>query len=183
MIHALFAIATAAQGVAVTSTASPPPVIVSLQAPPPSDVISAAPVMAAGRIPVVVQPNDVARVRLRVVAGNQTLFNDELRVGRSSGASYSQSRSEAPEINCSAGRYYGGGGDRNSLNVQLYYRDDPQVAPAINLNLTWQRPTSSSACPDEGTRSVSLTQTVRLASGETETIRGDAGLVVTLSRR
>lgn len=82
----------------------------------------------------------------------------------------------------SSDRYYGGGGDRDSLNVQLYYRDDSQVGSAINVNVTWQRPTATNTCPNEGTRSVSLVQTVPLAPGETETIRDDAGLVVTLTR-
>src|SRR3954469_3613171 len=126
MIQPLFLLAGAAQGIAVTATTPPPPMIVAAPTAPPT------PIMAGGRIPAVAQASDVARVRLRIVAGNQTLFDDELRVGRSSGASYSQSRSEAPEFNCSSDRYYGGGGDRDSLNVQLYLRDDPQAGQAIN---------------------------------------------------
>ena len=177
MIQPLFILAAATQGMAVTATTPPPPMVVSVPVAPP------APIMAVGRIPMVAKANDVARVRLRIVAGSQTLFDDELRVGRNSGASYSVSRSEAPLINCSSDRYYGGGGDRDSLNVQLYYRDDVQGAPAINVNVTWQRPAAGTTCPNEGTRSVSLVQTVPLASGETETIPGDAGLVDTLTRR
>jgi hypothetical protein len=183
MIQPLLFLAAATQGLAVTASSPPPPVVVSSDSMRTGGVISAAPTIAVGRIPVVAQPNEVARVHLRVAAGNRTLFDDDMRVGRSSGASYSESRSEAPEINCSADRYYGGGGERDSLNVQLYYRDEPQVGPAISVNVTWQRPTATTTCPNEGSRSVSLVQTVRLAPGETETIRGDAGLVVTLTRR
>ena len=172
-MHA-FLLAAAAQGMAVTAS-SPPPAIVAAPMPPP--------ILAASRTPVVVQANDVARIRLRIAAGSQVLFDDELRVGRSSGASYSESRSEAPEINCASDRYYGGSGERDSLNVQLYFREEPQAGSAINVNVTWQRPTGTTTCPSEGTRSVSLMQTVPLAPGESQTIRGDAGLVVTLSRR
>jgi hypothetical protein len=181
MIQPLLLFAIAAQDVVAVSTSPPPPVVVSLQSPQPAG-ISAAPMVAVGRIPMVGQSNEIAQVRVRIVAGPRNLLDDEFRVGRSSGASYSQSRSEAPQIDCSSVRYYGGG-DRDSLNVQLNYRDEPQGGPAINVNVTWQRPTSSTTCPNEGSRSVSLVQTVPLGAGQTQTIRGDAGLTVTLSRR
>lgn len=198
---ALFMLAPAAQGVVVAGTAPPVgsiapasewktgPMIVPVAAGP-SPVTAVAtlhqdpppPPIAIRAVPVVVEPSAVAPIRVRVAVGTQTLFDDELRVGRGSGASYSESRSEAPSIDCSADRYYGGG-DRSSLSVQLYLRDEVQTGPAVNLNVTWQRPASTNVCPNEGTRSVSLTQTVPLAPGQSATVRADGGLSVTLSRR
>jgi hypothetical protein len=183
----LLAMLQGASAVAALHPSPPPATIVALQ---PSGstgvVIGPAPMMqpplAPRSVPVVVEPNAVAPIRVHVVADNRTLFDDELKVGRSSGASYNESRSEAANIDCSADRYYGGG-DRSSLSVQLYLRDEVQTGPAVNLSITWQRPASTGVCPNEGTRSVSLTQTVPLAPGQSATLRGDGGLVVTLSRR
>ncbi|HUP67793.1 MAG TPA: hypothetical protein VM145_06260 [Sphingomicrobium sp.] len=170
-------LAAAAQGLAVNAISPPPPMIVAAPMPAPAQLVTSA------RIPVVVvQPNEVVRIHMRIAAGSQTLFDDDLRVGQNSGASYSENRSEAPEMNCSADRYYSSG-DRDSLNVQLSLRNDPQIGSAVSVNVTWQRPTRTMTCPSEGSRSVSLAQTVSLAPGESETIRGDAGLVVTLTRR
>ena len=154
-----------ASGLIAVSHSAPPPVTVAV---PPA--------------PVVATPRPVSPVRVRVTAGDKTLFDGELRTARGSGASYSETWSEAPAIDCSADRFYASG-ERRSLNLQLHSRDEPQTGPAVTVNVTWQRPTSSTVCPSEGSRSVSLVQTVPLAPGQTSTIRGDAGLTVTLSRR
>src|SRR5215212_982489 len=113
MIHVFLAFTAATQGVAVTATI-PPPVFVSIDSARPSGIVAASPIQAVGRLPVIVQANDFAQIHVRIAAANRVLFDDELRVGRSSGASYSESRTEAPQINCSSDRYYSGG-ERDSL--------------------------------------------------------------------
>jgi hypothetical protein len=128
------------------------------------------------------QARVVVPVHVRVTAGNQVLFDDTLRVARSIGASFSQSRSEAPETVCPAPRYYGVD-NRNSLNVSLYLREDVDGTPGINVSLNWQRPTDMALCGADGSRSVSLSQSVPLGPGQSATVRGDAGLAVTLTRR
>jgi hypothetical protein len=167
MLTYFLAAAAQASGM-IANTNSPPPVIVAVS-PPPS-------------VPVMVPPNAVAAIRVRVAAGTRTLFDDELRVGRGSGASYNENRSEASSIDCSTDRFYGSG-DRHSLTVQLNLRDEQQTGPAVNINVTWSRPASATVCPSEGSRSVSLAQTIPLGPGQSATVRGDGGLSVTLTRR
>ena len=120
-------------------------------------------------------------VRVRISAGSQVLFNDTLRVAGFSGASFQQSRSEAPETTCSPERYYGLS-RRDSLSVNLYQRDDATAGPMINVTVSWTRPSQTLGCGGEGTRQVQLTQTVPLKPGQSVTLQGDAGLTVTVSR-
>jgi hypothetical protein len=128
------------------------------------------------------QARVVVPIHVRVTAGNQILFDDTLRVARSVGASFSQSRSEAPETVCPTPRYYGGD-NRNSLNVSLYLREDVDGTSGVNVSVNWQRPSDMVQCGADGSRSVSLSQSLPLAPGQSATVRGDAGLAVTLIRR
>jgi hypothetical protein len=171
--HLLAGLAAAQSGV-VTANTVPPPIVVAVE-PPMPPVIRATTAMPQ-------QPRVVVPVHVRVAAGNQVLFDDTLRVARSVGASFSQSRSEAPETVCATPYFYGSD-NRNSLNVQLYLREDAGGAPAISVNVSWQRPGDSTQCGTDGTRSVSMSQSLPLGPGQSATVRGDAGLVVTLSRR
>ena len=109
------------------------------------------------------------------------LFNDTLRVGGFAGASYQQSRSEAPETQCPTERYYSAS-TRDSLNVNLYQREESTAGPLINISVSWTRPSRTIGCGGEGTRQVQLNQTVPLAAGQSVTLQGDAGLSVTVSR-
>jgi hypothetical protein len=115
------------------------------------------------------------------MAGGRQLFNDTFRVARNSGASYSENRSEAPEMSCGGDRY-SGSQERYSLNINLYLREDIPTGPAVNVSVNWQRATRGIECGEEGTRGVQLTQTVPLAPGQSVTLEGDAGLAVTVSR-
>lgn len=126
-------------------------------------------------------PNVVIPVTVRITAGNRPLLSDTFRVSRNGGASYQQSRSEEP-VGCSEQRQRYGSQERNSLNLNLYLRDDGSGAPMVNVSVQWQRPSTPPVCVGEGSRQVQLTQTVPLAAGQSVTLQGDAGLTITLSR-
>lgn len=162
---------TAAQVATVVQAPSPPPPILAVTSSRVGhDVIG--PEMA----PVAAMP-----VHVRVMAGERQLLNDTFRITSNAGASYQESRSEAPEAICAGERYYSSQ-ERYSLNINLYLRESPPTGPMVNVSVTWQRPSRMPSCSGEGSRQVQLTQTVPLAPGQTVTIQGDAGLSVTISR-
>jgi hypothetical protein len=175
-IFAIAAVTAAQSGVIAQSSSSPqvnivptPPPIIAVAPPAPPMMRSA--LTRAAAVP----------VRIRVVAGTQVLLNDTLRVSGISGASYQESRSEAPETVCSAERYYSAS-RRDSLSVNLYQREETTAGPLLNVSVSWTRPSRTVGCGGEGTRQVQLTQTVPLAPGQSVTLQGDAGLTVTVSR-
>lgn len=154
----------------------------------------APPILAVGQVVRTDRRTDTARyvlpemtpvtampIHVRVMAGNQELLNDTFRVTSNAGASYRQSRSEAPESVCTGERYYSSQ-ERYSLNMNLYLRDGPPMGTMVNVSVTWQRPSKMPSCGGEGSRQVQLNQTVPLAIGQSVTIQGDAGLTVTISR-
>ena len=171
----ILAVASAALA-AVQPVIPPDLTVVALQVPPVSAV--GAPVAGDTSRPLAIP---VVPVHVRVAAGGQQLFNDTLRVSASAGATYQESRSEAPEVVCSVERYYGSQ-QRYSLNINVYLRDQSAGPPLVNVSVSWQRPSAMASCGAEGTRQVQLMQTVPLGPGKTVTIQGDAGLSVTLSR-
>ena len=182
MLILIAAAAAQAAGIATNSKASDA-VVVSLELPNANAITTAPPIVAAPRIASYQQLTPVgAAIAVRVTAGNRVLFNDTLRVSSGSGASYSESRSEAALSICPAMRPYGSS-ERSSLSVQLHLRDNQATGPAVNVTVNWQRPAPGAACDNDGTRSVQLGQTVPLPHGESTTIAGDAGLLVTLTRR
>ena len=126
----------------------------------------------------------VIPVELRVTAGNRLLFNDTLRVARNTGASFSQSRSEASASvsTCDTSRGYDMS-DRHSLNINLYLQENMPGDQRVNVSVSWQRPVPGAECAPDATRTVQVTQTVRLDPGRSQVIEGDAGLRVVLSRR
>ena len=165
---------------AIAAVASAQPLMIAQSSPPPMISVSPAvmpPMVRTSALTHVV----VVPVRVRVAAGTQVLFNDTLRVSRNAGASYQESRSEAPETVCAGERYYSSS-ERYSLNLNIYQRDDNTAGPMINVSVSWQRPSRTVGCAGEGTRQVQLTQTVPLALGQSVTLQGDAGLTVTVSR-
>ena len=169
----LFVGLLAAQSGMISNSTSPPPVIISVPPAPPPPMMA---VRSGPAEPVVAVP-----IHVRVAAGSQVLFDDTLRAARNSAASFEQNRSEAPVGPCPANRGYGWG-NRESLRVQLYLMDNPQSGPQARVSVNWQRP-STAECSAEGSRTVAVSESVPLAPGRTATIRGDGGLVVTLTRR
>jgi len=174
----------AAASTQVIQSNSPPPqaAVISLERPASTGITLAPRVVAIGQVSPFEEQPPVAiyRVRTRVTSGNRVLFDDVLRVSRNGPANYTVNRHEAALVTCPAPRSTGGQ-ERQSLNIQLYLREEPQIGPLISLNVSWQRPTEGSGCFGEGTRSVSLVDTVPLQPGKSTTLSGDAGLAVTLS--
>ena len=177
-MFAVLAIAAATVAPSGMIAQSPSPPIVAVPSPPvivappaPAPPIGRSTLMRAAPVP----------VRVRVTVGAQVLFSDTLRVGGFSGASYQQSRTEAPETQCPTERYYSPS-MRDSLNVNLYQREDTTAGPLLNVSVSWTRPSRTIGCGGEGTRQVQLNQTVPLAPGQSVTLQGDAGLTVTVSR-
>lgn len=179
----IFAIAaaTAAQSGIITQSSSPPPITVVEAPPAPMPPIIAIPPAPPSIARSPVKPAIPIPVRVRVTAGTQVLFSDTLRVSRVSGASYQQSRSEATETVCPTERYFFSS-QRNSLNVNLYLREDSTIGSMLNVSVSWTRPSRGVGCGGEGSRQVQLTQTVPLAAGQSVTLQGDGGLAVTVSR-
>jgi hypothetical protein len=171
------AVAAPAQPV-VLAQSSPSPVVAV--APPAPPIVRSSRIVSDVRMTDALVP--AVPVRVRVTAGGQQLLNDTFRVNRNAGASYQESRSEAPDTVCPNQRYYGSQ-ERYSLNFNLNLRDDMSNGrPGINISVRWQRPSSLPTCAGEGSREVQLTQTVPLDPGQSVTIQGDAGLEVTVSR-
>lgn len=179
MLYAL-AMVQAVTAVATAHGSSPSAAIVSLQSRQSGVVIAgqgAPPMMAVGDMtPVPAMP-----IHVRVTAAGRELLNDTFRVAPSAGATYQESRSEAPEAVCAGERYYSSQ-ERYGLNVNLYVSDNSSPQTRINVTVSWQRPSKSPSCDGDGTRQVQLTQSVQLAPGQSVTIDGDAGLSVTVSR-
>ena len=177
------AVATATQSGMIARSSSPPPITVVEAPPAPMPPIVMAPPAPPSPPSVVrspIKPAIPIPVRVRVTAGPQVLFSDTMRVSRVSGASFQQSRSEAAETTCPTERYFFSS-QRNSLNVNLYLREDTTAGSMLNVSVSWTRPSRGVGCGGEGSRQVQLTQTVPLAAGQTMTLQGDGGLTVTVS--
>ena len=166
----LFSLA-AAQGGMVSNSSSPPVITVMPTTVPPA---------IRGGSP---EANVAVPIRVRVSAGDQVLFDDTLRAARNSSASYEQNRSEAPAGPCPSNRGYGSGSNRESLRLQVYVVEAGLNGPSARVTVNWQRPSDTAGCSSEGSRTVAVSETVPLQTGQTATVRGDGGLVVTLSRR
>lgn len=174
MIVALLFFAGSAQP--VPAPPAPPPIISVPVAPSPLAVARVAPPIIRS------EPAPAVPIDVRITAGDNLLFSDTLRVARNAGASYSQSRSEASPVLCPGFSGYDRG-ERSSLNIQLYWRESGGDGPGVSASVNWQRPQGGTDCAEIGSRGVQVSQSVRLAPGESAVIRGDAGLVVRLTRR
>ena len=171
----------AAQGGMVSNSTAPAAPVVVQNSRPPAIVALTPP--APPPIMTIVTPDGakaVVPVHVRVTSGKQILLEDTLRVGPG-GANFNQNRSEAPEAICPSGSPYNSG-NRQSLGVQLHLTNVNQPGQFVRVSVNWQRP-AGTGCNGEGSRTVSLSESVPLAAGQTATVTGDAGLVVTLSRK
>jgi len=128
------------------------------------------------------QPDTAIPVEVHVTAGDKLIYSDTLLVARNAGAGYSQSRSEASIAPCPENLSHNRS-QQTSLNIQLYWNDMGAAGSGTNISVQWQRPQTDGDCLSNGTRGVQINQMVRLAPGESATIRGDAGLTVRVTRR
>ena len=158
----------------VVPAAAPPP-------PPPMTVIMPAP--PAPRIVERTSDQPLATFDVAITAGRDTLWSDSVRVGQA-GVNYTQSLRQADEI-CpgrprASDESYRYGESSRQLNFSLSRRGSREV-DSFGVNVRWQRPVS--ACEGGGNRGVTVEQQVEIAPGQTVRLNGDAGLVVSLTRR
>lgn len=143
------------------------------------------------RYPTVVPPSPVlihprpaepaTPVHVRVTAGSILLFDDRLSVD-SSGANFSQNRSEATSAVCTGPDRY----DRqrsSSFNLRLARRTDFADQRQLMISVSWTRPTEPADCSGNGTRGATLVQSVPIIPGKTAVITGDGGLRVEVTPR
>jgi hypothetical protein len=122
-------------------------------------------------------------VEVRVSSEQGLLWQGQLRVG-ASGANIVQSRTESEMAGCQTSDRH----DRSlrnhfHLNLNRRYGVARDGDAAYALRLSWSRPASSQGCAANGSRTVEISQSLDLPAGGQATLRGDAGLVVTLRRR
>lgn len=166
-ITILAAAATAIQPVNVP----PPPVSLVMEPPAPPRIVE-----RTSDQPLVLF--DVA-----ITAGRDTLWSDSVRVGQA-GVNYTQSLRQADEI-CpgrprSSDEAYRYVESSRQLNFSLSRRGSREV-DSFSVNVRWQRPVS--ACEGGGNRGVTVEQQMEIAPGQTVRLNGDAGLIVSLTRR
>ncbi|WP_019514840.1 hypothetical protein [Sphingomonas sp. Mn802worker] len=150
-------------------------------APPASSVYVPAPIvtrssasdrMAAMRESV---PLDVV---VRVPQG--VLRSGRLLVDGARGASWRQSQSEAVASSCEQVDLPFGASQREaSVTLRRVMRSD-MADDLFSVEARWTRPRDAGC---GGTSTIELRQTVTLAVGATQTLKGDGGLVVELRRR
>lgn len=162
-----------------TPPAPPPPIVRTMVPPPPmiTTAVSPPPMM----VPSMVLSGPPVVVDVRVTAGDRTLFADQMRVDEMMGASYSQSRSDAPARPCKTNRY-----DRQqstTFNLRLNARSGEAGTRLMSVSVTWSRPIDDPDCATSGTRSASINQTVGWEPGRPLVLTGDGGLRVELRPR
>jgi hypothetical protein len=151
-------------------------------APPPLRSYAAPPIVALPSTPF----DRTAALRERVAVGivvrapQGVLWSGSLWVDAMRGASWRHSESEALESNCTLGdQSYGTAQREVSVTVRRSVRS-AEASDAFSIEARWTRP-SEAGCG--GTSTVELRQTLALAPGAVQTLKGDGGLVIELRRR
>ncbi|PAX07090.1 hypothetical protein [Sphingomonas lenta] len=153
---------------------APPPIVqVATPAPPPRIVARAALHHEPATRPFT--------VHVDVQAEGRTLWSGPLRVARGSGSTIRHEQSEPPETSCGVDAgYLRIRSTGLSINLSVAHHGDG--AEALSATVRWTKP-SGAGCPHlGGTRTVELTDVVRLAPGATVTLSGDGGLTARLRR-
>lgn len=159
--------------VAITLVPPAPPLLRSYAAPP----IVALPTTPSDRT---VALRERVAVGIVVRAPQGVLWSGNLWVDAMRGASWRQSESEALEPNCALGdQSYGTAQREVSVNVRRSPRSG-EAPDLFSIEARWTRP-SEAGCG--GTSTVELRQSLALAPGATQTLKGDGGLVIELRRR
>jgi len=152
------------------------------QVPPAPRIYGAPPIVS--RSDSMADRNAAARERVAVGivvrAPQGVLWSGTLWVDGVRGASWRQSENEAPEPECALVDQPFGNAQREisvTLRRSVRQTDGPDM---LTLDARWTRP-SQTGCG--GTSTVELRQSLALAPGATQTLKGDGGLVVELRRR
>jgi uncharacterized membrane protein len=173
MIAITILAAAAAPATAPAAILSPPP--------PPLTIVMESP--APPRIIERTSDQPLALFDVAIMAGRDPLWSDSVRVGQA-GVNYTQSLRQADEI-CpgrprSSDEAYRYVESSRQLNFSLSRRGSREV-DSFSVNVRWQRPVS--ACEGGGNRGVTVEQQMEIAPGQTVRLNGDAGLIVSLTRR
>lgn len=165
----------------LAAAAAPTVTTVELAPPPPSVTVVTAP--AAPRFVERTADQPVTLFDVAITAGRETLWSDSVRLGQS-GVNYTQSLRQADEACPSRPRAsdepYRYVENSRQLNFTLSRRSSRET-DIYSVSVRWQRPLS--VCEGGGNRGVSVEQQFEIASGQTVRLNGDAGLVVSLTRR
>jgi hypothetical protein len=121
------------------------------------------------------------RLDVHVTGGGETLFRGPLRISRQTSASFSQSKSDASDRGCTSGRY--GSEGRSAVNLSLRQSRTGDDQTSYLAEVSWTRPVTTEGCDGNASRTVSLSQSFKLAVGQTLTIEGDGGLRLIITRR
>lgn len=166
--------------VAITILAAAAPATPQVNVPPPP----AAPPPVVVQAPGLRRTPDLSPVLfdVSITAGRDTLWSGSVRVGQT-GANYSQSLRQADEV-CpdrprSSDDSYRSVENARQLNFNLMRRGGREESYSVSVR--WQRPIA--ACEGGGNRGVSIDQQIDITPGQTLRLNGDAGLVVSLTRR
>lgn len=178
MIEQALAFVVVAMGQA-SGAAVPPPTVTP--APPPPVFVSAPPPPAPFPSRDLGPPIDVA---VEIVGEGRSLWTGSLRVG-SSGSYFNQSLTESAPAGANCPDTARIPSLRNNVSLNLSKRYGYAETKALNVSVTWARPTSAPSCDEfsASQRSVSFNQSVVLPVGKPVELRGDAGLIVKLTRR
>jgi hypothetical protein len=178
-------------GVVTNVMHPPPPVMVAIEPSPPA--IVAVP-SAPGKPTTVVVPANPSKpvttasvrdslfpplppaiVTVRIYAGKRLLLTDKLRVRRYNATALLQ-RYEAPADECPPGSSPTA---QSSLTFQIN-REASKSPDEFFIGLTWNRPLNE--CRIEGSRGVSMAQSVIIKPGKTTVVNGDGGVRIEFSR-
>lgn len=166
-----FTILAAAVAPAVTTVAPPPPPVTIVTAP------------AAPRLVERTSDQPLTLFDVAITAGRETLWSDSVRLGQQ-GVNYTQSLRQADEACPGRPRFsdesYRYVENSRQLNFTLSRRGSRET-DVYSVSVRWQRPLST--CEGGGNRGVSVDQQFDIAPGQTVRLNGDAGLVVSLTRR
>jgi hypothetical protein len=157
---------------------APPPVITYTAPPaPPAPPSPAVYQRMAARL---AQPPAILDVRVSGEGG--LLWEGTLRVGASS-AMINQSRTEAQPASCPREAMLSERSVHTTFSLNLspsFYSEEPDL---YSVSVGWTRLPDGNACARDGTRTVQLQTTIRIAEHNMATLHGDAGLIVEIRRR
>jgi hypothetical protein len=157
-----------------TAPVTPPPPPITPPAPPASPAYSAPIASRYGAMPV-----ERFTVDVEVKAGGELLWSGALRVSSANQTSFRREIVEAPIEPCTT-TDYGIGAAQSSLNLTLQAQRGTDM---LSVSTRWGRPGDSGCGPRGSTRTVELSDNIKLTPGRWSELQGDGGLVVRVRRR
>ena len=160
--------------VAAQSPAAPPPIVATPVPAPPIVITPTAP-----------PPFPMALVPLTLSAGDpgkEILYQGTLRTAPSATARFSQNKNEIAARPCENVTSYLSS-ENSSFSIQLATMDSSENWVRVNVAVDWTRMVPTADCGPGTSRTVRVSQTLKMEPGQTYTLTGDAGLTVRLTRR